>query len=118
DDSDHPSSLLALGHHHLDGVRGSAENRTDFGNVFYATEHIDGKAFTHHDDENVAGGEGGGIFLRQRLEFIVVAVNAREAGSGSFIEGYAEFHLRHRVYDSFVDVFNGFDEMSLPEDEV
>ena len=58
------------------------------------------------------------MLLRQRLEFIVVAVDAREAGSGSLVEGYAEFHLRHRVYDRLVDIFNSFDEMSLPEDEV
>ena len=111
-----PCSLSATIASHRIG--GGAENGADFGHVLDAAEHIDGIAVAHGDDENVSGGQRGGVTNGQGLEIGVIAVGAGKARTGSFVERDPELHLRHGVDDGFVDVFHRLDEVGLPDDDV
>jgi hypothetical protein len=55
---------------------------------------------------------------RGLLQFGVVAVRARQAGSGSLVEGDPEFDPRRLIDQRFIDIFHGLDEMALTEDNV
>ena len=58
--------------------------------------------------------------LRVALAFrlVVVAVHARQARAGGFVEGDAELHLRNGVDDGLVQILHGLDEMALAQDDV
>jgi ABC-2 type transport system permease protein len=49
---------------------------------------------------------------------VVVALYARQAGSGSFVEGDSELGARNSIHNSFVDVLGRFYEMCLANDDV
>ena len=112
------TTLFAFGDYRLDRVGGRAEDRTDFGHILDSAEHVDGVAIGHHHDENVPRGQGTGIFCRQRLQGIIVAVYTCQAGAGCLVERHAEFHLRDGVYDGLVDVFHRLNEVRLAENQV
>ena len=52
------------------------------------------------------------------LQRLVIAVHAREARPGGFVERDAELHLRDRVDQRLVNVLDGLDEVGLAHNDV
>jgi hypothetical protein len=66
----------------------------------------------------VARADGGGYFPGSVAQLAVVAVGAGEAGSGSLVESETKLDLWRRVYQSFIEIFDGLDEVALAENDV
>ncbi len=66
----------------------------------------------------MAGGDGFGVGDGGATEFVVVGFDANEAGTRGFAEGYGEFCAGNGVHHHFVEIFGGFDEVGLAEDQV
>ena len=58
--------------------------------------------------------------IRRGITFqsLVVPVDPGKAIARCFVERDAKLHLRHRVDNRFVDIFNGLDEVALPDNNV
>jgi len=66
----------------------------------------------------VARADRGEIAHRARRQFLIVAVEARQARPRSFIESHTELHARCRVDDGLVDVLNRLDEVGLAQNDI
>src|SRR5262249_48061545 len=118
DDAENSAALLGFRDDHLDRIRGGTENIAYLGDLPDAAQQVDGVPFAQGDDKNVPGRQYLGVLRGDALEFGVIAVHADQARARGLIERYAELHLRHRIHDGFVDILHGFDEMTLPDDNV
>src|SRR5260370_42586415 len=118
DHAQHATALLVLGYDYAHRIGSRAENGTDFRNILDAAEHIDRITVAHGDDEDVPRAHHSGITRGHGLQRLVVAVYAREARPGGFVERHAEFHLRHRVDQRLVEVFHALDEMRLAQNNI
>lgn len=110
--------MVAFGDDDFDGVRGGAENLADLGDILDGIEDVDGESAFHEDDERVAAGEGHRVFLREFDEPLIVAGRAYQRRPGRLAERDTKLHARHGLHDGLVEVFDGFDEVRLAEDEI
>src|SRR2546425_5712522 len=118
DYAQYAASLLGLGHDDFDRVGAGAEDRAHFRNVLHGVEQVDGIGLAKNEYEHMPGGERLRVADGGAAEFVVVAVGAREAGAGGFVEGQAELGLRDGVDHGLVHVLDRLDEVSLAEDDV
>jgi hypothetical protein len=66
----------------------------------------------------MAGSDPQGIPLGEINEALFIPNEPNECWTGGFTKGNPELHRRVRLHYCFVQVFNGLDEMRMPEDEI
>jgi hypothetical protein len=66
----------------------------------------------------MAASERQGVLLREFDQPLVIAGVARQRRAGRFAESNAESHSGNGLNNCLMQVFDGFDEMRLAEDEI
>ncbi|VTR71170.1 hypothetical protein DESC_90040 [Desulfosarcina cetonica] len=118
DDPQDTPSLGAFGDDHLHRVGRRTKNAAHLGYGFDRVEDVDREHVAHENDEAMACGQGEGIILGQRDQFVVRPGMAYQADVGCLAESESEFCPRHGVDDGLEQILDGFDEMGVPENEV
>lgn len=118
DNAQDAAALFRLGHDHFNRVCRCAKNIDHFGNGLNAAQHVYGEAVSKRHNKNMPGRQGLRVLNGILFEAFIVSVKTNQALARRFVEGDAELHVRRRIDNRLIDIFHGFDEMALPDNDV
>src|SRR5208283_5524081 len=84
-DAEDTTALFALRDDDFHGVGGRAENGADLRHVTDGIQYVDGIGVLNDQHESVATSQRLGIANGDIAKGVVIAIRAREAGSGAFV---------------------------------
>ena len=118
DDAQDSPPLFRFRHDYFNGICCCTINVRHFGNRPDAAEDIDRKTVSQRHHESMSGRQSRRVLNGILFEFLIVSVKPNQAIAGCFVECNPELKMRRSVDHSLVDIFNGFDEMALPDNDV
>src|SRR5262245_30930396 len=113
--ADDRAAGLCLCYDNLYGIAGSAINRSHLADIPYVVDHVYRVGFLEEYQECMARGYFENVAFRLPSQAIIVSITPYEARTASLCEGYAEFYPWNRAHHSFIEIFNGLYETSVPE---
>jgi hypothetical protein len=107
-----------LGNEDLDWIRGGTVDIAHLGDLLQRVQDIDWKTVAQVRDEGVAGADRFSVPGSEFDKVLNVARTSNEARPRGLTERQAKEELRTRIGQSFMDIFDGLDEVRLSDDDV
>src|SRR3989441_11680877 len=102
----------------VEGIRGRGVARHDFGHVPQGPQDVDRVGVFQEADRKLSRPDGKRVFRGERLQAIIVPLDADETRPGRLAERDAELDPGYGPDERFVDVLRGLDEVRLTEDHI
>jgi hypothetical protein len=93
-------------------------NGTDFLTLADCIEDIDRESVLKDDEKGVTRSHIADVVRRGLNEFLIISLVSHEARAGRFVEGNSELDAGHRSDQDLIKIFDGLDEMALPQNDV
>ncbi len=118
DHAKNPAPLFGLNDDYFDRIRARTINVHHLGNRLNPVKDINRESVSQGDDEDMTRRNGRRVLDGVLFERFVISIEAGETLSRGLVESNSELEVGRSVDDRLVNVFHGFDEVALPDNDV